>query len=341
MFCKRRFLLLLAVFGLWCVWGHASPNKRVVIGIGQPILDYYMKVPPSVCGLGEEEHRCIDGQTYHRMAQLPFYDVRPGGIVFNTLSLLKQQLNSRIPGVYEVQQVGTIGRDGAPFLSHLTKRGIVWKGGMVDDLTGRCLIFSHNTKRSMAVLQGAAISVDLDQTRAVLKQDDIDLCMLDGFLLSKDAPFDRAELVNSVCERLLRQQTLFLLPSKEFVLNNTPSFFLSILDRFGQSSGNWSEYMAIFGVENDALLDCLRQFARTHQVTLRVTQGSRGSHTVTPQKAYAHQAITPSKVQGTAGAGDAYVAGFECERLLGSQVTACGATGALMAAHVIQRTLSF
>ena len=118
-------------------------------------------------------------------------------------------------------------------------------------------------------------------------------------------------------------------------------FFFDIMKRFGQSSGNWFEYMAIFGVENDALLDHLRQFARTHQVTLRVTQGSRGSHTVTPQKAYAHQAVTPSKVKGNTGAGDAYVEGFEYELLLDSEVTACAATGALMAAHIIQGTLSF
>jgi sugar/nucleoside kinase (ribokinase family) len=337
----KNLVLFALALTAWGVCADALPDRKIILGIGQPVLDYYMKAHPSACDLGEEEHRCIDGQTYHRMAHLSFNDVQPGGIVFNTLSLLKQQLNSRIPGVYEVQQVGTVGRDGAPFLNHLTQRGIVWKGDMVDDLTGRCLIFSHNAKRSMAVLQGAARSVDLDQTRAVLNQDDIELCMLDGFLLSKDAPFDRAELVNSVCERLLRQKTLFLLPSKEFILHNTPSFFLNILGRFGQCSGNWSEYMAIFGMRSDDLLECLIHFAGNYNVTLRVTRGAEGSCTVTPAKIYIHEAITPSTIQGTTGAGDAYVAGFECERLLGSQVTACGATGALMAAHIIQGTLSF
>ena len=338
---RLRSIFSFVLFVVWCVCGYAAPNSKIIVGIGQPLLDYHMQAVPADVDLGDEEHRCIDVKTCNEMACLSFDDERPGGIVFNTLSLLKQQLDNRVRDVYDVQLVGSVGRDGVPFLNHLTKRDLTWKGKTIDGVTARCFIFKNDGKRSMAIFHGAGKDIDMDHTKSLLEQDNIMMCILDGFFLSQDAPFDRTELVDSVCESLSRDRILFLLPSKEFIAHNGPAFFLDIMKRFGQSSGNWSEYRAAFGVDHDTLLDELTQFASTHQVTLRVTQGSKGSYTVTSTKVYKHNAEKPSKIQDTTGAGDAYVAGFELERLQGHSIEACGKTGALMAAHVIQGTLSF
>ena len=81
----KNLVLFVLALTAWGVCADALPDPKIILGIGQPVLDYYMQAHPSVCGLGEEEHRCIDGQAYYQMAKLPFDDVATGRYCFQYL----------------------------------------------------------------------------------------------------------------------------------------------------------------------------------------------------------------------------------------------------------------
>ncbi len=340
-------LMILVVGSFDPLWG----KPTWIVGIGHALKDRHHACLPSCAAMVPEKHTYVSSPeaVASKASACGLVDEKAGGIVGNTLRLMKGVFDAQGVTDYNFAMIGSVGADDDVFVQTLKESGIAWWGQTVKaQPTGVCDVFLRNNTRSFAVHLGAAACLDVETARQRFQGQGIRLCFVDGFLFSDTLRTELGYLLDIASERLLdlifrhvpRENRFLLLPSKEVIARQQNIFLGRILPHFAHIAGNQSEYEALFEGGVGVLHAYIRSLSQSTNTVFRITHGDKGSDTFVGGKKYTHDACCPTHIKTTSGAGDAYVAGFECARLLKKPCNICGQEGAQLASQLISGEVS-
>ncbi|WP_156095309.1 PfkB family carbohydrate kinase [Candidatus Hepatobacter penaei] len=327
--------LLLALGSFTPVWG-VKPTW--IVGIGHALKDRHHACVPSCAAIVPEKHTYVSSPeaVASKASACELVDEKAGGVVGNTLRLMKGALDAQGVTDYNFAMIGSVGADDDVFVPTLQKEGIAWWGQTLEaQTTGVCDVFLRNDTRSFSVQLGAAAYLDVETARQHFQGKGIRLCFLDGFLFSQLSRVDSNQLFYLIFRHVPRENRFLLLPSKEVLAQQQNIFLGRLLPHFAHIAGNQSEYDALFEGGVGSLHAYIQSLSKSTDTVFRVTHGDKGSDTFARGRKYTHDACCPTQIKTTSGAGDAYVAGFECARLLKKPYNLCGQEGAQLASQLI------
>jgi sugar/nucleoside kinase (ribokinase family) len=230
---------------------------------------------------------------------------------------------------------GTVGRDenGDLFKRLLIRQSISWHGWESPGATGLCEVTDSGTDRTFNVIPGVSLQIDLEGLRKFLMSQKPDLLILEGFLLSSDAPFSWDQLLDAI-QSVEREKILFLLPCAELIRNIGPERLREILHQFACITGNEEELSALLNIsDRKGLCETLGQLSENNDSMFRMTCGSNGAYTFSAGKTYFHKPKQVENPRCASGAGDVYTGAFEFYRLQGVSIEECGQNACKLAAQ--------
>jgi sugar/nucleoside kinase (ribokinase family) len=197
--------------------------------------------------------------------------------------------------------------------------------------TARCLIFvTPDAQRTMQTYLGACVDLgpeDVDEALVASAE----VTYFEGYLYDKPAAKAACRKAAEICHE--NGRLLALTMSDPFCVDRWRGEFRELVkNEVDILFANEAEIMSLYEVDSfDAALQAVRQdvgFAA-------LTRGPKGSVVVKGQEVHVIDAVPPSRVLDTTGAGDLYAAGFLRGLTAGLDLAACGRLGSAAAAAII------
>lgn len=303
-----------------------------VLGIGNAIVDVVAHADDRLLvelGLVKGSMTLVDAERsaflYERMG--PAVEVS-GGSCANTMAALAD-LGGRAAFIGRVRddQMGEV------FRHDIRAAGVHFATPPSPDgpPTARCLVFvTPDAQRTMATYLGACVElgpedVDEDLVRRAR------ITYLEGYLWdrpeAKQACLKAARLCHAAGNRLA------LTLSDPFCVDRWRDEFRAlIVDEVDILFANEGEITSLYEV--DHFDDALQRVRREVDFAV-LTRGPKGSVIVTDNEIHVIDAVTPTRVLDTTGAGDLYAAGFLRGLTAGLDLGRCGRLGSACAAAII------
>ncbi len=303
-----------------------------VLGIGNAIVDVVSQADEALItelGLERGAMTLIDEQRseelYGRMG--PGREVS-GGSCGNTIAAIASMGG-------KAAYIGRVRDDqlGRIFAHDIRAAGVTFASQPAGDgpATARCLIFvTPDAQRTMQTFLGACVDLgpgDVDE-RLVARAE---VTYFEGYLFDKPAAKAACRKAADICHA--HGRLLALTMSDPFCVDRWRGEFRELVkNEVDILFANEAEIMSLYEVDEfDAALQAVRQdvgFAA-------LTRGSKGSVVVKGQEVHVIDAVPPSRVLDTTGAGDLYAAGFLRGFTAGLDLAACGHLGSAAAAAII------
>lgn len=197
--------------------------------------------------------------------------------------------------------------------------------------TGRCLIVvTPDAERTMNTYLGAATE---------LTPDDIDPDMIgrakvtymEGYLWDREGAKNAFRKAADIAHETGRKVSLSL--SDSFCVDRWRAEFLDLAEhRVDILFANEDEIKSLYEVDD---FDQALQHVRGHCEIAALTRSEKGAVIVSSEEIHVVDAVPPSRIIDTTGAGDLFASGFLHGLTAGRDLFTCGRLGAIAAAEVI------
>lgn len=332
-------------------WPQPSSLERVLLGIGNPLLDISATVPqsffdkydikPANAILAEEKHLPM----YDDLVKNYNVDYTAGGATQNAIRIAQYFLQQSNCTSY----IGCIGDDefGAQMRKNATTDGVNVQY-LVDPDTpsGTCAVAIINKDRSLVANLGAANKYKLEHLQEKEQQQTIEKASYfysAGFFLTVSPPslMHIAEHVNK------NNKVLAINLAAPFICQFFKQPLLAALEYTDFVFGNESEAEA-FGEANElddkspkGVVKYLSQYKSQRQGRKRVaviTQGKERTLLAVDGivQEYEVPQLDQEKIIDANGAGDAFVGGFLSQLIKGQSLDRCVAAGHYASRHILQ-----
>lgn len=310
-----------------------APARRYdVLGIGNAIVDVLAHAEDALLeelGLAKGAMTLVDEarseELYQRMG--PGREVS-GGSCANTMAALAA-LGGR------AAYVGRVRDDqlGAVFAHDIRATGVTFRSepGREGPATARCLVFvTQDAQRTMQTYLGACVELgpaDIDEE--LVSQSSI--TYLEGYLWDRPEAKAACRKAADLCHK--SGGSLALTLSDPFCVDRWRAEFRDLVENeVDILFANEGEITSLYEAPD---FDTALQEVRRHVRFAALTRGPRGSVVVRGEEVHVIDAVQPSRVLDTTGAGDLYAAGFLHGLTAGLDLAACGRLGSLCAAEII------
>jgi sugar/nucleoside kinase (ribokinase family) len=312
--------------------GLAKGSTVDVLGIGNAIVDVVAQADDAlVTELGLEKgamtliEEARSEELYTRMG--PGREIS-GGSVGNTIAAIASMGGTpAYIGRVKDDQLGRI------FAHDIRAAGVAFEAVPAADgpATARCLIFvTPDAQRTMQTYLGACVDLGPEEVKEDLVAS-AEVTYFEGYLYDKPAAKAACQKAADICHAQGRLLALSL--SDPFCVDRwRPEFRALVRNEVDILFANEAEIMSLYEVDEfDQALQAVRQdvgFAA-------LTRGPKGSVVVKGDEVHVIDAVPPSQVLDTTGAGDLYAAGFLRGLTSGFGLAACGHLGSAAAAAII------
>ena len=312
--------------------GLAKGSTVDVLGIGNAIVDVVAQSEDAlVTELGLEKgamtliEEARSEELYTRMG--PGREIS-GGSVGNTIAAIASMGGTpAYIGRVKDDQLGRI------FAHDIRAAGVTFGATPAADgpATARCLIFvTPDAQRTMQTYLGACVDLGPEEVEEELVAS-AEVTYFEGYLYDKPAAKAACQKAADICHAKGRLLALSL--SDPFCVDRWRDEFRDLVaNEVDILFANEAEITSLYQVhEFDQALQAVRQdvgFAA-------LTRGAKGSVVVKGDEVHVIDAVPPSQVLDTTGAGDLYAAGFLRGLTSGFGLAACGHLGSAAAAAII------
>ncbi len=311
---------------------HVKRSEIDVLGIGNAIVDVVSQADDAqieALGLDRGAMTLVDETRsealYARMG--PGREIS-GGSVGNSMAAIAS-LGGKAAYIGRVKddQLGRI------FAHDIRAAGVVFDAAPASDgpATARCLIFvTPDAQRTMQTYLGACVDLGPDEVDEALVAKAA-ITYFEGYLYDKPAAKAACQKAASICHN--HDRLLALTLSDPFCVDRWRSEFRDLVkNEVDVLFANEAEIKSLYEVDSfDEALQAVRQdvgFAA-------LTRGPMGSVVVKGQEVHVIDAVPPTRLLDTTGAGDLYAAGFLRGLTAGYDLATCGQLGSAAAAAII------
>jgi sugar/nucleoside kinase (ribokinase family) len=312
--------------------GIAKGSNVDVLGIGNAIVDVVsqadddliaeLKLEKGAMTLVDEKR---SEHLYGRMG--PGREIS-GGSVGNTIAAVASMGG-------QAAYIGRIKDDqlGRIFAHDIRAAGVQFDVAPVADgpATARCLVFvTPDAQRTMQTYLGACVDLGPEQVDEDLVAR-AEVTYFEGYLYDKPAAKAACKKAAEICHAQGRLLALTL--SDPFCVDRWRQEFRRLVQQdVDILFANEAEIMSLYEVDEfDQALQAVRQdvgFAA-------LTRGPKGSVVVKGEEVHVIDAVAPTRILDTTGAGDLYAAGFLRGLTAGFGLADCGHLGSAAAAAII------
>ena len=311
---------------------HVRRSTIDVLGIGNAIVDVVSQASDDqivALGLEKGAMTLID----EARSEALYGEMGPGrevsgGSVGNTMAAIASMGGkAAYIGRVKDDQLGRI------FAHDIRASGVVFDAAPATDgpATARCLIFvTPDAQRTMQTYLGACVDLGPNAVDEALVASAA-VTYFEGYLYDKPAAKAACRKAAEICHN--HDRLLALTLSDPFCVDRWRSEFRDLVKHeVDILFANEAEIKSLYEVDDfDQALQAVRQdvgFAA-------LTRGPKGSVVVKGQEVHVIDAVPPSQVLDTTGAGDLYAAGFLRGLTAGCDLAACGHLGSAAAAAII------
>ena len=312
--------------------GLAKGSTVDVLGIGNAIVDVVSQADDGVItelGLERGAMTLIDEgrseELYARMG--PGREISGGSVGNSVAAIASMGGNPAYIGRVKDDQLGRI------FAHDIRAAGVAFGASPAADgpATARCLIFvTPDAQRTMQTYLGACVDLGPEDVEEDLVAS-AEVTYFEGYLYDKPAAKAACQKAADICHAQGRLLALSL--SDPFCVGRWRSEFRGLVKNdVDILFANEAEILSLYEVDEfDQALQAVRQdvgFAA-------LTRGPKGSVVVKGDEVHVIDAVPPSQVLDTTGAGDLYAAGFLRGLTAGFGLAECGHLGSAAAAAII------
>ena len=310
----------------------AEGQKLDVLGIGNAIVDVLSHADGSLLtelGLEKGAMTLVDEARseflYRRMG--PGREVS-GGSCANTIAAIASLGGSS----------GFIGRVRDDALGRIFAHDIRAAGVRFDaspqlhgPATARCLIFvTEDAQRTMQTYLGACVDLGPEDVEEDLVRR-AQITYFEGYLYDKPAAKAACLKAADICHEAGNKLALTL--SDAFCVERWRGEFKQLVEeRVDILFANESEIKSLYEVDT---FDAALQQVRRHVGFAALTRGPKGSVVVKGDEVHIIDAVPPTRLVDTTGAGDLYAAGFLRGLTAGLDLATCGRLGSAAASLII------
>ncbi|MDX6748264.1 adenosine kinase [Geminicoccaceae bacterium 1502E] len=312
----------------------SSDKRHDVLGIGNAIVDVLSHAEDALLadlGLTKGAMTLVDEarveELYRRMG--PGREVS-GGSCANTMAALAA-LGSRAAYVGRVRddQLGEV------FAHDIRATGVTFRSapGREGPATARCLVFvTSDAQRTMQTYLGACVELGPEDVDEELVSQSA-VTYLEGYLWDRPEAKAACRKAADICHASGGKLALTL--SDPFCVDRWRGEFRELVEKeVDILFANEAEITSLYEVDD---FDSALQEVRRHVHFAALTRGPRGSVVVRGDEVHVIDAVAPSQVLDSTGAGDLYAAGFLHGLTAGLDLAACGRLGSLCAAEIISQ----
>ena len=251
-----------------------------------------------------------------------------GGSCGNTMAALAA-LGSRCAYVGRVRddQLGNV------FAHDIRAAGVSFecRPSAVGPATARSLIFvTPDAQRTMQTYLGACVELGPDDVDPMLAGR-ASITYLEGYLWDRPEAKEACRKAADLCHAAGGRLALTL--SDAFCVDRWRAEFVNLVENeVDILFANESEITSLYGVSD---FDTALQEVRHHVQFAALTRGAKGSVVVRGDEVHVIEAVRPTRVLDTTGAGDLYAAGFLNALTRGDDLAACGRLASVAAGAII------
>lgn len=315
-----------------------TSTKFDVLGVGNAIVDVLTHASDEFIAEQNEKYGMMKGAMTlidtERAEQL-YGDIgqateMSGGSAANTIAI--------VAGLgAEAAFIGKVAEDqlGDVFAHDLKATGVHFSTPRLKNNhpTGRCFILvTPDAQRTMNTYLGAAAEFEAEDVQENVVSA-AKVSYMEGYLFDKEAAKDGYRRVSEIARANGREVALSL--SDPFCVERHREDFQDLVDHHVDIVfANEQEIMALYQTET---FEEAQEIVRSKCKLVALTRGPKGSVIISGNQTIKIDAIEPSELKDTTGAGDAYAGGFLYGYTNGYTLAECGNLGSLLATEIISQ----